>query len=91
METFILRTRAELVSIWTESLYGEQQQREFAPAFVEGPFNEDLLSVHENEVGRMRGFYRDNAEIFKLIKKREDMFHKYCELEVCIVGYPLEA
>lgn len=84
MESFILKTRAELVKLWTVNMYGEQQQREFAPAFVEGPFNEDVLSAHESEVDRVRGFYQDNAEIFKLIQKREAMFHQYCELEVCI-------
>lgn len=82
METFIMKTRAELKQIWGECLYGIQQQREFGAAFVEGPFDDDLLSAHESELDRMHGFYRDNMDIFKLVKKREELFKQYCELEV---------
>lgn len=82
METFICKTREELKNIWDECLYGSQQRREFAPAFQEGSFDDDLLSAHESELDRMRGFYRDNQEIFKLVMKREEMFRQYCELEV---------
>ncbi len=83
MDTFISKTRDELRNIWKDCLFGIQQQREFAPAFVEDKFDDDLLSVHESELDRMRGFYQDNLEIFKLIKTREDMFQQYCALEVC--------
>lgn len=82
MEGFISKTRAELREIWTDCLYGMQQQKEFAPAFVGGPFDDDLLSAHESELDRMRGFYLDNWDIFKLIKKRDELFKQYCELEV---------
>lgn len=85
METFISKTRAELRHIWSECLYGVQQQREFSPAFVDGPFDDDLLSAHESELDRLRGFYHDNLDVFKLIKKREDLFKQYCELEVLLM------
>ena len=87
MEAFIAKTRDELRQIWNDCLYGEQQQREFAPAFVEGPFDDDLLSAHESELDRVRGFYQDNLDIYKLIKKREDLFKHYCELEVSYRGW----
>ena len=63
-------------------MYGPQQQREFGPAFADGSFDDDLLSAHESELDRMRGFYQDNLDIFKLIKKREALFQQHCELEV---------
>lgn len=84
MDTFITKTRAELREIWRECFYGVQQQREFSPAFVDGPFDDDLLSAHESELDRLRGFYHDNLDTFKLIKKREELFKQYCELEVLI-------
>ena len=83
MESFLKKTREELQEIWEECLYGEQQRREFAAAFVQGPFDDDLLSQHESEVDRMRGFYQDNANIYEQVKKREAMFSQLCELEVC--------
>ena len=82
MEAFIVKTREELQQVWDQCLYGKQQRREFAPAFIQGPFNDDLLSVHESEVDRMRGYYKDNAAIYTLIEKREAMFNQFCELEV---------
>ncbi len=88
METFISKTRAELEGVWQDCLYGVQQQREFAAAFVDGPFDDDLLSAHESELDRMRGFYQDNLDIFKLIKKREGLFQQHCELEVYTVWWP---
>ena len=84
METFILKTRAELRKIWVDCLFGVQQQREFAPAFVDGPFDDDLLSAHESELDRMRGFYQDNSEVFELVKKREELYNQYLEIEVDI-------
>ena len=82
MEKFIKKTRAELSKIWEDCLFGIQQQREFSPAFVKENFDDDLLSAHESELDRMRGFYSDNIQIFKLIKKREEMYKQYCDLEV---------
>ena len=81
MEAFILNTRVELKKIWEDCFYGIQQQKEFAPAFVDGPFDDDLLSVHESELDRMRGFYQDNFQIFELVKHREELFKQYLEME----------
>ena len=85
METFVSKTRVELMRIWEDCLYGPQQQQEFAPAFVDGPFDDDLLSAHESELDRLRGFYQDNLDIFTLVKKREALFEQDCELEVFLV------
>ena len=84
MELFILKTRAELFKIWDDCLYGEQQKEEFPPAFVEGMFSDDILFDQEDELVKMRKFYKDNEEILKLIKKRDEMFQQYCALEVCV-------
>jgi len=37
-------------------------------------FSEDLLSVHESELDRIRGFYADNKEVFRLVEKRESLW-----------------
>ena len=47
-------------------------------------FDDDALSAHESELDRMKGFYSDNEEIFKLIEKREKLWGKYLEFEVKI-------
>ena len=45
-------------------------------------FSEDLLSAHESEVDRIRGFHQDNKEIFELLEKREKLWQQQLELEV---------
>lgn len=45
-------------------------------------FSEDLLGAHESELDRMRGFYADNKEVFKLVEKRETLWRKREEFEV---------
>lgn len=45
-------------------------------------FSEDLLSAHESELDRMRGFYADNKDVFRLVEKRENLWAKMQEFEV---------
>lgn len=45
-------------------------------------FSEDLLSAHESELDRIRGFYADNKEVFRLVEKRESLWDKMQEFEV---------
>ena len=45
-------------------------------------FTDDSLSAHESELDRMRGFYADNVEVFKLVEKRETMWKQKLEMEV---------
>ena len=42
------------------------------------------MSAHESELDRMKGFYEDHKEIFKLIDKREEMWVKMLNFEVCL-------
>jgi len=48
-------------------------------------FSDDSLSAHESELDRMKGFYEDHKEIFKLIDKREEMWVKMLNFEVCFI------
>ena len=54
-------------------------------------FTDDSLSAHESELDRMRGFYADNVEVFKLVEKRETMWKQKLEMEVsplqCVYSY----
>ena len=83
MAKFIQITRDELSKIWDKCYYGDGQRREFAPAFSDD-YTDDMLSAHESELDRMRGFYQDNQDIFKLMEKRENLWKKFLELEVSI-------
>lgn len=81
MAKFVQATRDELSKIWDNCFYGDEQRREFAPAFSDD-YIDDLLSAHESELDRMRGFYKDNVDVYKLVQKRENLWKKFTELEV---------
>ena len=44
-------------------------------------FADDSLSAHKSELDRMRGFYAENVEGFKLVEKRETMWKQKLEME----------
>ena len=81
MAKFVQATRDELSKIWDSCFYGDEQRKEFAPAFSDD-YTDDLLSAHESELDRMRGFYKDNEDVYKLVHKRENLWKKFTELEV---------
>lgn len=83
MAKFIQATRDELSEIWDKCYYGDGQRREFAPAFSDD-YTDDMLSAHESELDRMKGFYKDNQDVFKLVEKREHLWKRFLELEVSI-------
>ena len=41
-----------------------------------------MLSAHESELDRVRGFYADNKDVFRLVEKRENLWAKMQEFEV---------
>jgi protein regulator of cytokinesis 1 len=85
LEKFVEATRVQLHDIWDKCFYGEEQRKEFHPAFTE-EIDDDALSAHESELDRMRGFYADNSEIFKLIEKRESLWQRKIDMDVSIIN-----
>ncbi len=55
---------------------------EHVPSIYPDDYTDDLLSAHESELDRMRGFYSDNNDTFKLVEKRENLWNKLQEFEV---------
>ena len=50
--------------------------------FLSDDFSEELLSAHESELDRMKGFYQDNLEVFQMIRKRDKLWHQQLDLDV---------
>ena len=51
-------------------------------------FSEDLLSAHESELDRMRGFYKDNKDVFEMVEKRQKLWNQQMEMDVCTLYFP---
>jgi len=80
MQKFIESIRKELVSLWDQCYFGEEQRQLFA-SFYSDIFTEEILSEHEHQVATVKNFYEENKEMFKLVDKREALWTKKLEFE----------
>ena len=55
--------------------------------FVSDNFTEELLEVHEQELEKVKSYYEEHKHMFKMVEKRESMFKKMREFEVCTWMY----
>ncbi|KYN19948.1 Protein regulator of cytokinesis 1 [Trachymyrmex cornetzi] len=76
---YVTQIRYELQNLWDLCKYCEAERNTFAP-FFSNTFTEDLLSLHELEVERLRKFYNDNRTIFELLEQRENLITKIKDL-----------
>ncbi|XP_011877300.1 PREDICTED: protein regulator of cytokinesis 1-like isoform X2 [Vollenhovia emeryi] len=76
---YVKQVRYELLDLWDQCKYCEEERTTFAP-FYSNTFTEDLLTLHELEVERLRKFYNDNRTIFELLEQRDSLIMKIKEL-----------
>lgn len=76
---YVVQLRFDLVNLWDLCKYSETERSSFA-AFHSNTFTEDLLTLHEIEVDKLRKFYNDNQVIFDLLEQRENLLKKTKEL-----------
>lgn len=76
---YVTQVRYELTHLWDQCKCCESERNAFAP-FYSNTFTEDLLTLHELEVERLRKFYNDNKLIFQLLEQRESLIMKVKEL-----------
>ncbi|XP_072762475.1 protein regulator of cytokinesis 1 [Anoplolepis gracilipes] len=76
---YVTQIRLELMNLWDLCKYCEVERNTFAP-FHSNTFTEDLLTLHELEVERLRKFYNENQTIFELLEERENLIIKIKEL-----------
>ena len=50
-------------------------------------YSDDALSAHESELDKMKGFFEDHKDVFRLIDKREEMWLKMLQFEVLFISY----
>ena len=50
-------------------------------------YSDDALSAHESELDKMKGFFEDHKDVFRLIDKREEMWSKMLQFEVLFISY----
>ncbi|KAM4553471.1 protein regulator of cytokinesis 1-like [Fundulus diaphanus] len=80
MKSVIETIRAEIAVLWTKCFYSNEQQQAFS-AYHDEDFTEELLSLHEAEVGHLKKYYEDHKELFEGVTKWQDNWNMYLELD----------
>lgn len=80
MQKFIESIRKEVVSLWDQCFFGEEQRKVFT-AFYSDVFTEETLAEHEHQVATLKNYYNENQEMFKLVEKRQNLWLKKIDFE----------
>ncbi|CCM01779.1 uncharacterized protein FIBRA_03846 [Fibroporia radiculosa] len=79
MGAFIENARAEIVELWDELMVGKDERADFAP-FADDEHTEELLSIHEEEIRRLKEERRLKVPLLASIKKYFDICQDEKEL-----------
>ena len=66
LSKFVEKSRQELRGLWDQCYFGQEQRNAFR-AMCSTDYNEEMLDEHENEVERLKGFLKENSEIFEKV------------------------
>ncbi|KAH9950769.1 microtubule associated protein-domain-containing protein [Amylocystis lapponica] len=79
MGTFVENARGEIVRLWDELMVGEEERADFAP-FADDEHTEELLSIHEEEIRRLKEERRVKGPLLASIRKYFDICEDEKEL-----------
>ncbi|KAF8816428.1 hypothetical protein BYT27DRAFT_7154690 [Phlegmacium glaucopus] len=68
MSTFVGSAREEIMKLWDDLMIGEEERADFAP-FADDEYTEELLTIHEDEIKRLKEDRRMKAPLLSSIKK----------------------
>ncbi|TDL20353.1 hypothetical protein BD410DRAFT_791159 [Rickenella mellea] len=79
MSVFVCSAREEIEVLWDELMVGEEERRDFAP-FADDEHTEELLSIHESEIRRLKDERRIKAPLLASIRRYFDICEEEKEL-----------
>ncbi|KAG6837397.1 hypothetical protein H0H93_010015 [Arthromyces matolae] len=80
MGTFVASAREEIVKLWNDLMVGDDEKADFAP-FADDEHTEELLTIHEDEIRRLKEERRLKAPLLASIKKYFDICEEEKELD----------
>ncbi|KAM9367032.1 protein regulator of cytokinesis 1b [Symphorus nematophorus] len=72
--------RSEIAVFWEKCFFSIDQRQDFTPYFSED-FTEELLSLHDAEIQRLKQHYEDHKELFDGVHQWEESWRLFLELE----------
>ncbi|KAG6911038.1 hypothetical protein DXG01_005454 [Tephrocybe rancida] len=79
MGTFVASAREEITRLWDDLMIGDDERADFAP-FADDEHTEELLTIHEDEIRRLKEERRQKAPLLASIKKYFDICEEEKEL-----------
>ncbi|THH26729.1 hypothetical protein EUX98_g7460 [Antrodiella citrinella] len=79
MSTFVENARAEIEKLWDELMVGQEERADFAP-LADDEHTEELLSIHEEEIRRLKEERKLKGHLLSSIKKYFDICEDEKEL-----------
>ncbi|KAG6833143.1 hypothetical protein H0H87_010857 [Tephrocybe sp. NHM501043] len=80
MGTFVQSAREEIIRLWDDLMISEDERADFAP-FADDEYTEELLTIHEDEIRRLKEERRLKAPLLANIKKYFDICEEEKELD----------
>ncbi|XP_072291614.1 protein regulator of cytokinesis 1-like isoform X1 [Eucyclogobius newberryi] len=80
LKSVIEAIRAEIVPLWEKCFYSQEQCQAFT-AYQDDEFTEELLDLHEAEIGKLKKCYEDHKEMFEGVTKWQSNWTLYLELD----------
>lgn len=77
----VLDMRKEIIGLWVECHVGKSQRDRFI-AFNSEVFDEELMTVHRDEIKRLKQLQREIMELGELAIKWSEMKDKFTEMEM---------
>ncbi|XP_051919889.1 protein regulator of cytokinesis 1b isoform X2 [Hippocampus zosterae] len=72
--------RSEIAVFWEKCFLSTEQRQAFSPYFSED-FTEDLLSMHDAEIQRLKQHYEAHKELFDGVHQWEESWRHFLELD----------
>ncbi|KAK2914097.1 hypothetical protein Q8A67_002496 [Cirrhinus molitorella] len=72
--------RNEIAVFWDKCFYSTDQRQAFVP-YYDDDFSEELLSLHDAEIVRLKQYYEDHKDLFEGVHKWEESWRLFLELE----------
>ncbi|KAF9465929.1 microtubule associated protein-domain-containing protein [Collybia nuda] len=79
MGAFVQSAREEIMRLWDDLMVGDDERADFAP-FADDEHTEELLTIHEDEIKRLKDERRMKAPLLAGIKKYFDICEEEKEL-----------
>ncbi|KAI4879679.1 hypothetical protein NFI96_032008 [Prochilodus magdalenae] len=81
LEEVIDKVRQELVVLWDKCMFGPEQREAFSAHFCDDNYTEELLTLHDQELLKLKDFYETARPLLESIEKWEKHWALFQDFE----------